>query len=89
MKKNSDYVGTKAEYKSIGEITGQISPVTDEFTVDSFGRKRKTAYSVICGLETDVKDGDRLIIYGENHSVTSVKHYSGHLTVTAEKEGFG
>ncbi len=85
--KASGYVGSELEYKEIGVIKAQVSPVSDSFTVDNFGRRRAAGYQLNCDKRSDIKDGDKIVLFGEQYRVSSVLRYSDFITVTVEKDG--
>lgn len=83
----SDYVGTDTEYKPYIMIKGQIAPVTDNYSIATYGERISRMYNVIIECGADVKNGDKLVINGEECTVVSVLTYSSHLSVTVERTG--
>lgn len=85
--KPSGYVGTETEYKPYAALYGHISPVRDDYSIGVYGERVSRMHSVIFEAGTDVKSGDKLIIFGEKCTVLSIMRYSSHITVTAERTG--
>lgn len=85
--KKSGYIGTATENKPFGIIYAQVSPASDSYSIATYGERISRLYSVTAESGADVRDGDKLVIYGEECKVISVMRYSTHTAVTAERTG--
>ena len=83
----SGYVGTKNVYVSAGTVTGQLTPLTDSFSVEMYGDKAASMYSLICEAGTDIRKNDRVVLEDGDYTVISVMRYQTHVTATLEKAG--
>lgn len=82
------YVGNKGVPTLVGNISADIQPAENRLTAEIYGRKVSEMLSLICPIETDIRDGDSVIIGGgatPTHRIVSVKPYSQHKTALAEK----
>lgn len=86
-REKSAYVGTQTEYKPYNTIKGHVSPVTDNFSISTYGERVTQMYNVAVEFGEDVKNGDKFVINGEECTVVSVLTYSSHLSVTVERTG--
>lgn len=85
--KKSGYIGTATEHKPLGVIFAQISPASDSYSIATYGERVSKLYSVTAEAGSDVRDGDKLVIYGEECKVISVMRYSTHTAITVERTG--
>lgn len=83
----SGYVGTKNEYTSVGTVTGQLSHATDRFSVEMWGDKAASMYSLICTPDTDIRKNDRVTLTDGDYTVISVMRYRTHITAALERAG--
>ena len=81
------YVGTRNEYGPAGTVTGQLSPVSDRFTVEMYGDRAASMYSLISNTETDIRKNDRVTLTDGDYTVISVMRYQTHITATLERSG--
>ena len=81
------YVGTGNEYRPVGTVTGQLSPASDRFSVEMFGDKAASMYTLICTVGTDIQKNDRVTLRNGDYTVVSVVRYQTHITVTLERAG--
>lgn len=84
---DSDYVGTKTEYANHAILKGHITPTKDSYNIATYGERVNRMYTVLFEYGTDVINGDRLVINGEDCTVVSKLTYSSHIAVIAEKDG--
>lgn len=84
---NSDYIGTKTEYKPYSVINAHIAPASDKYSVATYGERVSRMYNVAAEYGEDIKDGDKLVINGEECTVVTVLTYSSHITAVAERTG--
>lgn len=83
----SDYVGTKTEYVNHAVLQGHITPTKDSYSIATYGERVNRMYTVLFEYGTDVINGDRLVINGEDCTVVSKLTYSSHIAVIAERDG--
>ena len=83
----SGYVGTKNVYVSAGTVTGQLTPLTDSFSVEMYGDKAASMYSLICEAGTDIRKNDRVVLSEGEYTVVSVMTYRAHITASLERAG--
>ncbi len=81
------YVGTENEYRPAGTVTGQLSPVSDRLTVEMYGDRAASMYSLISGTETDIRKNDRVTLTDGDYTVVSVMRYQTHITAALERTG--
>lgn len=81
------YVGTGNEYRPAGTVTGQLSPASDLFSVDMFGDKADSMYTMICSTDTDIRKNDRVTLTDGDYTVVSVMRYQTHITASLERTG--
>ena len=84
---DSDYVGTKTEYVNHAILKGHVTPTKDSYSIATYGERVNRMYTVLFEYGTDVINGDRLVINGEDCTVVSKLTYSSHIAVIAERDG--
>lgn len=83
----SGYVGTKNVYVSAGTVTGQLAPLTDSFSVEMYGDKAASMYSLTCAGDPDIRKNDRVVLEDGDYTVISVMRYQTHITASLERAG--
>ena len=83
----SGYVGMKNNYQDAGTVTGQLSAATDRFSVELWGDKATSMFSLIVDTSTDIRKSDRVTLPDGDYTVVSVLMYQTHLTAMLEKAG--
>ena len=86
-REKSPYVGTQTEYEPYNVIKGQVSPVTDNYSISTYGERVSRMHNVLVEFGEDVRNGDKLIVNGEECTVVSVLIYSSHIVATVERTG--
>lgn len=81
------YVGTNNDWQPIGYVIGQLTPVTDEFTIERYGAKDAPLYSLICAYGANIRNNDRVVLEDGEYTVVALMRYSTHLTATLRKAG--
>lgn len=84
---STGYVGTKNGFTDTGTITGQLSHAADRLTVELYGDKAASMYSLICSLDTDIRKNDRVVLADGEYTVVSVLTYETHRKAMLEKVG--
>lgn len=79
------YVGTKNGWASVGTISGQLSAASDRFSVEMNGDRAASMYTLIVGVNTDIRKNDRVTLGDGDYTVVSVMVYQTHKTATLEK----
>lgn len=80
----SGYIGTKADYSVLYKIMGQISIASDTLSIQQYGQKAETMYTLNVDYRTDIRKGDRVRYDGREYSVTGVREYTDHKTAVLE-----
>lgn len=83
----SGYVGTKNSYQDAETVTGQLSAATDRFSVEIWGDRAASMFSLVVDTSTDIRKNDRVTLPDGDYTVVSVLRYQTHLTATLEKAG--
>lgn len=84
---DSDYVGTKTEYVNHAILKGHVTPTKDSYSIATYGERVNRMYTALFEYGTDVINGDRLVINGEECTVISKLTYFSHIAVIAERDG--
>lgn len=82
----SSYIGHTKEYEEVGTIRAHISPASDNYSIATYGERATKLYNIITQVY-DIKDGDKIIIGGEECKIISTMYYSTHVVATAERTG--
>lgn len=85
--KKSDYIGSENDKKNLGSIYAQVSPASDRYSIAAYGERISKIFTVTADTRVDVRDGDILVIDGEECKVVSVMKYTTHTTISAERTG--
>lgn len=83
----STRVGTKAEYTLHGAVTGQLSPVQDNISLEIYGNRCVNMYTLTARKGADVQLDDKVMVGGDYFKVIAVLPFTGHLQATIEKVG--
>lgn len=83
----SGYVGTENSYQDAGTVTGQLSAATDRFSVELWGDKAASMFSLIVDTNTDIRKNDRVVLGDGDYTVVSVLAFGTHRTAMLEKAG--
>lgn len=89
---DSGYVGTKAVCSPSHIEYCNIQPAANKLTAEIYGEKVYNMYTLLCGLESNICEGDRLAFNGfskPSHKAVSVMVYTTHKTILAEVIGVG
>lgn len=84
---SSGYVGTRNDYQNVGKVTGQLFAATDRFSVELWGAKAASMFSLIVDTITDIRKNDRVVLPDGEYTVVSVLRYQTHVTAMLEKAG--
>lgn len=83
----SRYIGSENEYRDAGTVTGQLAPAADSFSVEMFGAKASSMYTLIVGRSEDIRKNDRVLLHDGEYTVVSVLMFGTHKTASLEKAG--
>ena len=87
---SAGYVGTANVYIQDGYVEGHLSPATDNLSVELFGNKSASMYTLITAADAQIAKGDRVILHdGSQYNVISVMPYTTHKTATLSREEAG
>lgn len=84
---SSGYVGTKNVFADAGAITGQLSPASDRFSVELYGDKAMSMFSLIVDNNADIRKNDRVVLADGDYTVVSVLAFGTHRTAMLERAG--
>ena len=84
---STGYVGTKNVFATVGTVEGQLSPATDRFSVELYGDKAMSMFSLIVGNNADIRKNDRVVLADGEYTVVSVLAFGTHRTAMLEKAG--
>lgn len=80
----SGYIGTKAEFAILYKIMGQISIASDTLSIQQYGQKAETMYTLNVDYRADIRKGDRVRYSGKEYIVVGVREYTDHKTAVLE-----
>jgi len=83
----SEYVGTELAFSSVGNVRGQLSPASDHFSVELYGDKAATMFTLICETTEDIRKNDRVTLADGDYTVSSVLWFGTHKTAMLERAG--
>ena len=81
----SSRVGTKNLYIAHGTVTGQLTPKTDEKSLQEYGNRVHEMYDLIVQKGADIQLNDKVLISGSYYSVNAAVEYQGHINCTIER----
>ena len=83
----SSYVGTENVYASAGNVSGQLSPASDSFSVELYGDRAASMFTLICETTEDIRKNDRVTLADGDYTVISVLWFGTHKTAMLERTG--
>ena len=82
---DTGYFGTKNEPVSIGYVIGQLSQVNDKFSVERYGDKSVSMYTLICASGANIRQNDRVVLGDGEYTVVAIMKYRDHVNATLTK----
>lgn len=83
----SEYVGTENIYSSVGTVNGQLAPANDSFSVELYGDKAASMFTLITETTEDIRKNDRVTLADGDYTVISVLWFGTHKTAMLQKAG--
>ena len=83
----SDYIGTGNVYQNAGQVTGQLTAASDRVSVELYGTKASSMFTLIVPCDTDIRKNDRVTLHDGDYTVKSVLWFGTHKTAALERVG--
>lgn len=84
---DENYIGTKNVWSVVGYVIGQLTHANDKLSVERYGDKSASMYTLMCSADADIALNDRVVLDNGEYTVISCMKYKYHIVVTLEKAG--